>query len=440
MDVSLRYFLAVRDWLVGWPLMIYVVAMSIVCTVLLKGVQLRLFGKAWRMISSGTQEGNAARDMTPLQAFINTLSTNLGNGSIAGMATAVYAGGPGSAFWVVIFGILMMAIRFAEVYISTVYGQQAAKSTVLGGPMLYLQDVPRGKMLAFWYAFFCFLNGLIIGNMVQSNSIRLSLVSSFGWSASSVALCLAVFVLYIACGGSQRIIAASDRIVPLKVLIFVFATCALLIYHHAALLDALYLVLTSAFGYGSFKGGLLGFTMQQAIQFGMARSILATESGLGSAAILFGFTGSKDPLGSGLMGMMSTFISTGVCFIVALCIVVSGVWNSGLTSTALTVAAFSTVFGSWGGWIVSFLSITFGIGVTVSYAYITRASWLYLTSGRYGYLFTVFYVLCCFLGAIVDVDIVWALGDFVAAGMLFINLFGIIYLLLHKSTLVKGVA
>jgi AGCS family alanine or glycine:cation symporter len=437
MPMDLPHLLVVRDWLVGWPLMLYVVAMSIMCTIVLKGVQLRLFGKAWRMLASGGEGEKTVKDMTPLQAFINTLSTNLGNGSIAGMATAVYAGGPGSALWVVIFGILMMAVRFAEVYISTIYGERAQKSTVLGGPMLYLRDVPAGKILSYCYAFFCFLNGLIIGNMVQSNSIQLSLSSTFGWSVYSIAFVLTAFVLYITCGGSQRIIAASDRIVPVKVLVFVLATCALLMYHYRSLVDAFLLIGSSAFGFGSFKGGLIGFSVQQAIQFGMARSILATESGLGSAAILFGFTGSRDPLGSGLMGMMSTFISTCVCFIVALCIIASGVWSSGLTSTALTVAAFKTVFGGWGGWIVSFLSITFGVGVTVSYAYITRASWLCLTNGKYDYMFILFYVLCCFFGAIANVDIVWALGDFVAAGMLFINLFGIAYILLTKQVTLK---
>jgi AGCS family alanine or glycine:cation symporter len=173
---------------------------------------------------------------------------------------------------------------------------------------------------------------------------------------------------------------------------------------------------------------MVGFTVMQAMAAGLNLSITATESGLGTAAILFGYTGSKDPVRSGLMGMMSTLISSFVCFIVALCIVISGVWNSGLQSAALTIAAFNTVFGMWGGWIVSFLSISFGIGVLVSFAYVTRAAWLALTNGRSELVFAVLYCLASFLGALVNVHMVWKAIQIINGLLLSINLFGLLWL------------
>ena len=137
------------------------------------------------------------------------------------------------------------------------------------------------------------------------------------------------------------------------------------------------------------------------------------------------------------MSMLSAFISALVCFIVALCIVVSGVWNTGLTSTALTVAAFRTVFGSLGGWVVSFLSISFGIGVLVTYAYIAREAWLYLTKGRLALIFAFVYCLVAFVGALIDVHIVWTTAEIVTDCMLVINLFGIVYLI---PLIKKGIA
>ena len=167
----------------------------------------------------------------------------------------------------------------------------------------------------------------------------------------------------------------------------------------------------------------------QALREGLNLSITATESGLGTAAILFGYTGSKDPMKSGLMGMVSTFISSIVCFLVALCIVVSGVWDSGLTSAALTIASFNTVFGQWGGWIVSFLSISFGMGVLVAYAYISRAAWFSLTNGKYEKLFALFYCVASFIGAVVNVHVVWYAVRIILALLLVINLFGLLWLL-----------
>jgi Na+/alanine symporter len=109
--------------------------------------------------------------------------------------------------------------------------------------------------------------------------------------------------------------------------------------------------------------------------------------------------------------------------------VVSGIWNNGLDSTALTIAAFDTVFGIYGGWIVSFLSVSFGFGVLVSYAYIARAAWLYVTNGRFDQMFIAVYSLCAFGGALATVGFVWDLCGIALAGMLFINLYGLLMLL-----------
>jgi len=428
-DISF-YIKMISNWVLGWPLMIYVAGASIIFTIAFKGIQFRYFITAWKTILFPPRHTEkASGDMTPAQAFINTLSSNLGNGSIAGMATAIYAGGPGSAFWVVIFGILLMAVRFAEVYTSTLYGTSVTNRSTLGGPMLYLKYVIGGDVLAYCYAFFCFLFGLITGNAMQANSIRLSIETTWGVPPLVSAVLLLLFVLYVVCGGASRIIKASDKIVPVKVGVFFITSLIVLIFHYATLWPALKLIVTSAFKPLAVAGGVIGFTVQQAISYGLFRSIVATESGLGTAAILFGFTGSDKPMDSGLMGMISTFVSTGVCFIVALCIVASGVWDSGLNSTALTIAAFDTVFGAFGGWIVSFLSISFGIGVLVTYAYIVRAAWLFLTNGRFEFLFIFFYSFFCFAGALMTVEIVWDIINIVNGGLLLINLFGLLYLL-----------
>jgi len=410
--------------------MVYVVGASIIFTIAFKAIQFRYFITAWKTILFPPKhEPTKAHAMTPAQAFVNTLSVSLGNGSIAGMATAIYAGGPGSAFWVVIFGLLLMAVRFAEVYTSTLYGTRTATHSTLGGPMLYLKYVIGGDALAYCYAVFCLFFGLLTGNAMQANSIRLSVATTWGVPPLVSALILLVFVLYVLCGGASRIVKASDRIVPVKVSVFFITSFILLAFHYATLWQALTLIITSAFKPVSMAGGMLGFTVQQAISYGLFRSIVATESGLGTAAILFGFTGSDKPMNSALMGMISTFVSTVVCFIVALCIVASGVWDSGLNSTALTIAAFNTVFGTFGGWIVSFLSISFGIGVLVTYAYIVRAAWLFLTNGRFEFMFIFLYSLFCFAGALVTVEIVWDAINIVNAGLLLINIFGLIFLL-----------
>lgn len=417
------------DVLMGWPIIFFVIGVSIVVTVALKFVQLRYFTAAWKYtFTPSKSEGKS--DMSPIQAFINMLNVSIGNGSLAGMATAIYSGGPGAALWLIIITILLMSIRFSEVFLSTHFAMHAPKNTKIGGPMLYLRAIRGGVYFAYAYALSCFIFGLISASATQANSISLSMFTTWNIPLYVTAMILTAFILYAVVGGAERIVKFSQMIVPLKVGLFFISAIIILIYHYQAIIPALKLIINSGLSMRAFAGGLAGFSIQQAMQFGILRSINATESGLGTAAILFGQTGSVHPVRDGIMAMATALVSALVCFTISLCIVASGVWNSGATSTALTIAAYQTVFGNIGGWIIAFLSTAFGIGVMVSYAYITKAAWDTITGNRLAYLFIFIYCACAFIGAYTNqVTSLWALVDISLACMLTINLIGIVCLL-----------
>jgi len=413
----------------GWPLIIYVLGVSAMVTIALSFIQLRYFITSWKY-TFFPSESEEKSDMSPFQAFINTLNVSTGNGSLAGMATALYSGGPGAALWIIIITLMLMPVRYSEVYLSTHFGALAPKNTTLGGPMLYLRQLPAGALFAFLYALSCTFFGFIAGSAMQANSISLSAATTWQVPLLATALVLCLFVFYAISGGAARIIKFSEAIVPIKVGLFFLSALAILGWHYQAIIPALKLMLASGLSLKAFGGAALGYTIQQAMRYGILRSINATESGLGTAAILFGSTGSKHPVRDGIMAMATTLVSALVCFIVALCIVASGVWNSGLTSTPLTIAAYTTVFGAVGGWIVTLLSIAFGIGVLVSYAYVTKAAWDAIFGVRTGLLFILVYCGCAFFGAWTDqVTSLWALVDISLACMVVLNLLGIVYLL-----------
>lgn len=417
------------DIICGWPLVLYVFGASLVVTVALGFVQFRYFVAAWKnLFTSESQDKHKNADMTPFQAFLNALSASIGNGSIAGIATAVYAGGPGAAFWVFVIGILGMAVRYAEVYLSLSF--PAAAGSVLGGPMVYLKKVPGGSVLAVVYAFFCMMLGFVVGNGMQANSVTTGLVHVSGFSPIVVAVLLLLFIAYVMLGGAERIVKVSEAIVPLKVGLFFTSSFVVLAYHYQTLIPSLKLIVSSAFSPVALAGGALGFGIQQAMRFGIFRGLNASEAGLGSAAILFGSTGSKNPVKDSIMSMLGPVISSNlVCFSVALLIVASGVWDSGANGINLTIAAYETVFGWAGGLIVSFLAMSFGLGVLVAYAYITRACWLFLTNGRFEGLYTVVFCAMTIFGALAKIEIVWNSTDLINAFLLGINLFGIMWLL-----------
>jgi len=442
-----HHMLAYLNWFLEWPLLIFVVATGIICTIALHFIQIKDLPKAFSESltpkkpsrprqDSGGQASKALADkektsgeISPMQAFINTVNASIGNGSIAGMGVAIYLGGAGAAFWVVIFGLLMMSLRFLEVYVATAISTKKVSKNNLGGPMLYLQELPGGKYIAFLYAFFCFLFGLCGGNAIQANSIQVSLEKTFHAAPMVVAGILFIFVLYIVLGGAKRISVASSLLVPLKVGLFLFSIFGVILYHWRAIPHTLWFICQSAFFPEAVQGGLFGVTLIHALQWGMNSAIFATESGLGTAAIMFGYTGSTNPKESAYMGMLSAFITTIICFLVGFSIVLSGVFKNGSTSTALTITAYETVFGNYAGIMVTILSILFCIGVLVSYAYIARATWNALTNSRGSFLFSLIYSGCTALGVLANVSPLWFLTTAINGTLLLINIGGLLYLL-----------
>lgn len=433
--------LSINDVVCGWPLIVYVVACGVMMTVGLHFIQFTEFLDAWKITLFGNNTEKTDGDMTPLQAFINALSSSVGNGSIAGIATAIHAGGPGATFWIFVIGLLGMSLRFSEVFLACYYPAERKGAALVGGPLVYLKEVPGGNYLLSVYAMFLFLLSIISGNAMQANSIRMGFVRILPLESLWIAIILLAFIMYVMLGGAKRILKVSDKIVPIKVGVFFVSATIVLLYHWQAFIPALVLVYKGAFTPQALAGGALGYTVQSAIRFGLTRSMNASEAGLGIAAVLYGATGARNPKRNGIMSMLGAFISSNlVCTMIALMIIASGVWQSDATGIDLTSMAYESVYGSLGSWIVTFLSVSFGIGVLVTYAYVARTAWLFLTGGRFESVYTALYCLTTFVGAMVYVEVVWNSVDLVVAGLLITNLFGMLWLLpvIRKSLFGKN--
>jgi len=414
----------------GWPLIIFVIAGGVALTLVTRFAQFRYFVKGWQYVFAPVETAAGEEYITPFQAFLNMLNASVGNGSIAGMATALMLGGPGAAFWVFVLGFLYMVIRYAEIYLSMTIHQEIEPGVIRGGPMVYLQKLPAGRFFAYVYTLCVLALGFVTGNGMQCNSIRLAMERLFGIAPIFVAIMLFALILYIMLGGSKRIMKFTEVIVPLKVGLFFFATLSVLAYHYAAILPALKLIFWAGVSPAALAGGLVGFTIQQAMHHGMVFSLNATEAGLGTAGFFGGSIRGKEPVENSLMSMISAFVSNHlVCFLVALTLVASGVWNSGLKSTQMTMAGYETLFGTLGGAVIAFLSITFGIGVLVAYAYIGKECWRYLTGGRFEYLFLILYASMAFFGTLAAVELVWNATSIIVAALIFVNMLGILWLI-----------
>lgn len=421
MDISL--FLAQLDaqiW--SMPFLIFFFGTCVFMTLQLGFVQFRYFTESIRLVfkPQATSNSTSSGQLSPFQAFMNTLGGNIGNGSLSGIPVAIAAGGPGAIFWLLVMSTFAISLRFSEVFLATHFSDKSTPQK--SGPIYYLSLLPGGTILSLLFAVFGFVFMIVGGNMIQCNAVGGALARSWNIDVNITAGIIFALVGYVVLGGAGRIVTFLDKLVPVKVFGFLISAVIVLVFHWKTIPAALYLMVGSAMHPQALLGGTFAFAMQQVIKWGFLVGANAGESGLGTAAIAFGTGKGQDPVKNGIMSMLSVFINTHVvCFLVALSVIASGMWNNGETSIMLLISAYETVFGSMAGWIVSSLVVIFATSAVVAFAFIAKSCWDSLFPKNLSFAFPIFYTLCAFGGTVMNVKKLFGLCGIAAAGLFVVN-------------------
>ncbi|MEM7468536.1 MAG: amino acid carrier protein, partial [Pseudomonadota bacterium] len=258
------------------------------------------------------KSGDANGEISPRHALMTALSATVGTGNIAGVATAIYLGGPGAIFWMWIIALFGMATKYAEAVLAIKFREVDKRGQFVGGPMYYIKNGlgVRWRWMGVAFALFGTIAAFGIGNMVQSNSVADALATTFEVEKMHTGIAMAVLVGVVILGGIRRIADVVSKLVPAMAIAYVFCTLCILANYHASIPAALQMIFTSAFNGSAATGGFLGASIWMAIRFGVARGIFSNESGLGSAAIAHGAAKTNSPVEQGLIAMLGTFIDT----------------------------------------------------------------------------------------------------------------------------------
>jgi alanine or glycine:cation symporter, AGCS family len=419
-----------------WSFMIPVLfGVGLLLTIRIGFLQFRKLGVAVRITLSKRSRSKSVRegDITPFAALSTALAATLGNGNIAGVATAIFAGGPGAIFWMWVCGLLGMATKYSEAMLGVKYRQKHPDGTIAGGPMYYiragLKDSTISKILAGMFAVCGAIAAFGIGNMVQSNQMSHVVEAEFGIPSFVTGIIITILAGLVILGGIKRIGAVASRLVPGMVLIYFAFGAVVLITNITAIPAAFILIFEHAFSPVSATGGFLGASVKQAIQLGARRGIFSNEAGLGSAPIAHAAAQTPGPIYQGLIGVAEVFIDTlVVCTFTALIILTTGVWTTGLDGTAMTASAFSHGIPILGGAIVALASLLFGFSTLIGWSYYGEQCLKYLFGVRITLAYRTVFTLLILVGALVSLDLVFAFADVANAFMAFPNLVGLLLL------------
>ena len=419
----------------GPPLLSGILLIGILLTVRLRGIQLRKLPRALGLAFSRSQEGDG--EISSFAALCTALAATIGTGNIVGVATAICAGGPGALFWMLVAGILGMATQYAEGLLAVKYRLQDDQGHTMGGPFLYIERGmgQRWRWMARLFAAFAVIAGLLgIGTLTQIHSITGAVQDffdpQFDPSSGGVALFGNVYSPFavgagllaalgaglVLLGGVQRIVGASECLVPFMTISYFLINLLILVCNAQRIPAAVEQVLTSAFSLRAAAGGAAG-SMIVAMQKGISRGIFTNEAGMGTAAIASAAARTKEPARQGLVAMTSTFLDTVVlCTMTGLAIVLTGAWDSGAEGAAVTRLAFSQGLPlpeSLSSFLIMASLVFFAFSTILGWHFYAERCLEYLCGSRKGVV--LFYrglcILALLLGPYLPLGTVWNLAD-----------------------------
>lgn len=406
---------AINSFLSNNILLIALLGCGIFYTIYSKGVQFRKLGAAFKQTFGGVfskEKKSEDEGVSSFQALAVAIAAQVGTGNVAGVATAIMAGGPGAIFWMWLAAILGMATIYAEAVLAQKFREKDDEGNFVGGPAYYIKNGigPKhpglAKVMSTAFAILIVIALGFVGNIVQSNSIATSVVAATGGKLNPIIVGIVVAVLAggVFIGGIKRIANFAQLVVPFMALVYIIAAIIMMVKFHAHIIPAFKLIFEAAFNPEAALGGALGITIKMAAAKGVGRGLFSNEAGMGSTPHAHATANVAHPVLQGYTAMVGVFIDTIViCTVTALMILVTEAWtDKSLNGALVTQEAFTRAFGPTG---TILLAVALGF-----FAFTTIVGWYYFGETNIRFLFghkglwpyRILVLLCIIAGSLQD--------------------------------------
>lgn len=348
MELIESFFGVIGDLTWGWALVPFLVIMGVFMTLTTGFVQLRYFGRMFRVLAGGKANDNDGA-VSARAALLVSVGGRVGGGNIAGVAVAITLGGPGAVFWMWAVALIGMCTSLVESTLAQVFKRTDPNGSYRGGPA---RAIVHGlgadyRWLAVVYAI-CLIAAFAFGfNAFQGNTVAGSALDTFGMPRLYTGIFLAVATGFIVYGGITRIAAAADVIVPIMAIGYLAMALAIIGLNITALPEVIRSIVANAFGFEQAVGGGMGAALAQ----GLRRGLFSNEAGLGSAPNVAATAEVRHPVSQGITQSLSVFIDTMViCSCTAFVILLGDVYVPGAEGIDGVVLTQQSIAGELGAW------------------------------------------------------------------------------------------
>ena len=428
--------------LVLWDyLLIYaLLGIGLFFTIYLGAPQVTKLGAGFKSVFGGlfAQKDPADKDhksLSQFQALAVAVSAQIGTGNVAGVATAITAGGPGAVFWMWFSAVLGMSTIFAEALLAQKY-RVVSHGKYIGGPAFYITHgltpkIGRGaaRFLSGFFSIALIIALGFIGNATQSNSIASAVTVAFDVPALAVGIGLAALAGLIIVGGVNRIANVAQFVVPFMAVIYIICAVVILFQFSDHISPMINHIFVAAFNPEAVLGGAAGIGMREAVRFGVARGLFSNEAGMGSTPHAHATADVNHPVQQGMAAFVGVFIDTIlVCTATALIILLTDADKLGLQGAAVTQQAFVIAFGGFGSQLLAICLTFFAFTTIIGWYYFGESNIRFLFRGRHLGIYRTLVLAAIVLGTLGKVDLVWSLSDMFNGFMVIPNLIALFLL------------
>ena len=418
----------INSYLSDYILVFLLLAMGIWYTIKTRFVQIRCFKEGLKktfgeLTLSGEKKENG---MSSFQALATAIAAQVGAGNIVGASGAILTGGPGAIFWMWIIAFFGMATIYAEATMAILTRKIGEDGKIHGGPVYYITTAFKGafgKFLAGVFAIAIILALGFFGCMVQSNSIGSTFNTAFGIPTWITGIVLVAFSAFIFIGGTKRLAAVTEKIVPVMALIFILGGLFVLIVRIKYVPQTIGMIFKFAFEPQAIIGGGFGSALKIAISQGAKRGLFSNEAGMGSTPHAHALADVKTPHEQGVVAMVGVFIDTFVVLTLNALVIISTLYTSdgilasgvipdGIGKANLAQTAFGSVMGeNVGAAFVAICLLFFAYSTILGWNLFGKVNMKYLFGDKSLIVYSVIALIFIFLGTLASNDLVWELSD-----------------------------
>jgi AGCS family alanine or glycine:cation symporter len=412
---------SISTWI--WnPMAYFALGIGVFFTCLTKGVQFRRLPDMIRQLKS-SKSGDGG--LSSFQTLALTLSSRMGVGSIAGVATAIAAGGPGAIMWMAITGLLGSTCAYAEAVLAQVY-KRRIRGEDRGGMPYYIKFGLKAPWLAVIVASVTVIGYGFVFPGIQANNIASSAEQAFNIDPWITGLVVTALLSVVIIGGTKRIVSVASAIVPVMAVGYMFTALVVIAFNLEHVPGTIAMIVRSGLGIDAVFGGLIGY----AVAWGVRRAVFASATGLGEGTFAAAAADTSHPAKQGIVQAFSIYIDILlVCMSTGLIITVTGSFHvldrmggflvnhvpGAVAGPNFVQIGIDQALPGWGSGFVAIAIFLFAFTSQVFFFYVATTNLVFLLGEKRNALLEALLKIgalaISFIGSVVQAEAMWAIGD-----------------------------